>query len=253
MITVMKCARCGAGLDDHAMVCGQCGAVVGMSYASRQEKPGEFAKPLAPRAMPGAGHAVGLARRVKNILRSPRTEWPAIAGEPTTASQIYTGYALPLAAIGAMALFLSHVVLGQSVPMLGVVRENLVDGLAGAILVLAVAFAHVFFMTMIVAALARKLGAACDSLQALKLVAYSYTPIWLAGVAYLFPALAVLWPIAMLYAAYLAFVGLPVLTRCPPQRALQFVVVAGLAAFVLFTALGGIVTALMGFGPGLGG
>ena len=75
----MRCARCGSSLDDDAKVCGQCGAVVGVSYGP----PGEQGpvRRQAPVVSRGAGlwGCATFVERVKSILRSPRTEWPAIA------------------------------------------------------------------------------------------------------------------------------------------------------------------------------
>jgi hypothetical protein len=160
---------------------------------------------------------------------------------------------VPLAAVGAIALFLSYVVVGVRMPMLGVVRENVVDGLAGALLAFAFALAHLYLLALVVEMLARRFGGPCDRVQALKLVAYSYTPIWLAGIAYLVPALSILWLAAAVYALWLAFVGAPIVTRCPPAQAAKVTLLAGGAAFLLFTVMGAVVAALVGFGPALFG
>ena len=45
---------------------------------------------------------MALVDRVKNILLSPRTEWPVIDAEPATVASLYTGYIMPLAAIPAL-------------------------------------------------------------------------------------------------------------------------------------------------------
>ena len=42
-----------------------------------------------PGGMPGA--PVSLVERVKNILVTPKTEWPRIDAEPATIGSIYTG------------------------------------------------------------------------------------------------------------------------------------------------------------------
>lgn len=243
----MKCARCGTGLDSQAMVCGQCGAVVGLSYAPPHARPQPFAvKPMPPRAMTGAGgQPTRLADRVKGILKSPRREWPLIASEANSAMDVYTGYAMPLAAVGALALLLTYLVPGMRF------RGDLVDGLASAVVVFAIALAHLYLLSLIVGALLRKFGGQGDNLTALKLTAYSYTPIWLAGIALLFPALSILWLVAAGWALWIAFVGLPVLARCPPQQAIKVTALAAVAAFILFSVLGALVAALTASVPGL--
>jgi hypothetical protein len=47
---------------------------------------------------------MNLVDRIKNILLSPRTEWPKIAGETATVQSLYVGYILVLAAIAPAAL-----------------------------------------------------------------------------------------------------------------------------------------------------
>ena len=40
---------------------------------------------------------MSLIDRAKNILLTPKTEWPVIAAEPATAQGLFTGYAAILA------------------------------------------------------------------------------------------------------------------------------------------------------------
>ena len=49
---------------------------------------------------------MNLVDRIKNILLSPRTEWPTIAGETATVQSLYVGYILILAAIAPLALLI---------------------------------------------------------------------------------------------------------------------------------------------------
>jgi hypothetical protein len=246
----MRCARCGSTLERDAKVCGQCGAVVGASYGASGGK-----SPFAPKApsLPAArlGETPRLLGRVKSILRSPRAEWPVIAAEPTTPTEIYTGYAIPLAAIGAVALFVAQVAVGVPVPLIGLVKAPLAAGLASGLLLFALALVNLYLMAWIVDALAPRFGGEPDRLRALKLAAYSYTPIWLAGVLYLLPRLWVLWLAAALYALYLALVGLPHVMRCRPERAVAYALLAGACALALGVVFAALVTALIGVGPGL--
>ena len=58
------------------------------------------------------GPPMSMIDRVKNILMSPKTEWPTIAGEATTTQQLYTGYIMILAAIGPIAMLLHSTLTG---------------------------------------------------------------------------------------------------------------------------------------------
>ena len=129
------------------------------------------------------------------------------------------------------------------------VKATIVTGIAAGLLLLALALAHLFALALIVNALARRFGGEPDALSALKVSAYSYTPIWLAGVLFLIPGLSVLWLIAGLYALYLAFVGLPTVMRCRADRAAGYALVAGACAFALSVFFAALLTTLTGFGP----
>ncbi|MGD9584811.1 MAG: YIP1 family protein, partial [Lysobacterales bacterium] len=70
-----------------------------------------------------------LIERVRNILLAPNTEWPVIASESTTTSQMYTNYILILAAIPALAGFIKGSILGFGMPFVGTVRLGFGTGI----------------------------------------------------------------------------------------------------------------------------
>lgn len=243
----MRCARCGATLDDDAKVCGQCGAVVGATYAGQATKP--FTARTSVRAF--AGTLPGLASRVKGIIAHPASEWTAIASEPTTSFEVLTGYAAPLAAIGALALFVGQVAVGLAVPMIGIVRAGMLAGFVTAMLLFVLSLLVVMALGAIVNALAPRFGGQRSGARAFKLAAYSHTPLWLAGIAYALPWIGFLWILAGLYAVYVAALGLPVMMRCPTERAPAYAIVTAVCGFVLFAVAGSTIAALTGFGPDL--
>src|SRR5262245_251471 len=204
--------------------------------------------PMPPAGIRPTPRLVG---RVVSILRSPRAEGAVIADEPATPMEIYTGYAAPLAAIGALALVVAQVAYGLQFPLIGVVKADVVTGLAAGLLMFAAALVNLFVLAWIIDGLAPRFGGQADPLQALKVAAYSYTPIWLAGLIYLVPALSVLWGVAAIYALYLAYIGLPVVMKCRPDRAASYALIAGAASFMVFAIFAGVTNALVGFGPGL--
>jgi hypothetical protein len=255
----MKCARCNAALDDGVMVCSQCGAVVGMTYAegpaiSRPATPPGAAPAAmkvsgAPGATPRTGSSKGLIARVRDILTSPRAEWNAIAAEPVRAVDVWLAYVVPLALIGPVALAVLQVAIGTAFPMLGVVKAEVVHGLAAALLAFALALVQVAVLAWAVNAMAPKFQAVPDPLAALQVVAYSMTPVWLAGILHLVPPLEFLWIFAAAYALLLCLFGLRTLMRCTPQQALAYAFTTLGIAFALWIVTGALVTAVMGFGP----
>jgi hypothetical protein len=213
-------------LAEGSSVCGHCGATV---------TGGSTPTP-----------AGGLVDRVKAILLTPKTTWPVIAAERTTAQDIYLRYVAPLAAIGVIASFIGTVFVGISVPLLGTVRVGVFAGLATAILHYLLTFASVFIVAWIVDALAPTFGGQKDSLAALKVAAYSLTPAWVAGILTLLPALGVIAALLGLYGLYLLYLGLPVLMRAPADRALGYTVVVVICAIVVNI----VISALIGVATG---
>jgi uncharacterized membrane protein len=80
----------------------------------------------------------------------------------------------------------------------------------------------------------------------MKCAVYAYTPGWVAGVLHLVPALDMLVLIAALYGFYLLYLGLPVLMKTPPEKAVSYTVVVLICAIVLSIVLGGI-AGIVGF------
>jgi hypothetical protein len=185
-----------------------------------------------------------LVERVKRILLSPKTEWPVIDTEPTTPAALYTGYILPLAAIGPIAQLIGFSVFGMRIPFVGTYRVPIGTGIANALLTYALTLAGVYVLALIVDALAPTFNGQRDRVQALKVVAYSSTASWLAGIFALIPGLRFL-QILGLYSLYLLYLGLPVLMKSPREKAVGYTVVVILAAIVVFVIIGAIAGTLI--------
>lgn len=267
----MFCGQCGKQLPDGAKFCNFCGAAIAapvsstaaptdpMSAAAIAPRPEPVPSPAVSPAGPppgpeGAGStdtgsaARGLLARVKNILLSPATEWPTIAAESTSARAIYLGYVAPLVAIGVIATFIGHSVVG--VALLG--RLGIAASLAHAILTFLLSFLGVFLLALIVDLLAPSFGGQRDSLAALKATVYSFTPGWVAGVLNIIPMLGILGIIAAFYGLYLLYLGLPVLMRCPQEKSIGYTIVTVICAVVMWFVIG-MFTACAVAGLGLAG
>jgi len=193
-----------------------------------------------------------LLARARGILLAPRDTWPAIVAEPASAASIYTGWVLWLAAIPPLASFIGMAAFGISVPFVGTLRLGLGSLLRQLLLSYALALVMVFVMALIVEALAPSFGGSKDRLQALKAVAYAYTPVWIVGVFGLIPqlmGLSVLLRLAAAgYAIYLLYLGLPATMKCPQDKAAGYAAVSVVIGIVLAIVLGMIVGSTLGFG-----
>ena len=172
---------------------------------------------------------MNLPARVTNILTKPSSEWPVIAAEPADVASILVGYVLILAAIPAVCLFIG---VGLITASFGG-QVAIVGALTGAVMHYVSSIVGVIIAALVIQQLAPTFGSRGDTAQALKLVAYSYTPIWLAGVLYLVIFLTPLAIIAALFAIYLFYVGLPVVMKTPADKVIPYMLVSALVIIVV--------------------
>ena len=185
-----------------------------------------------------------IIQRAKNICLTPATEWPVIATEPATPGGLLGSYAAPLAAIGAIAGFIGGAIIGRTLPFVGTFRVPFGTALVAAIYMFGMALVGVFVLSLVIDALAPTFGGQKNSIQALKLAVYSYTPAWIAGVLQLSTVLSMLAIFAGLYGIYLLYLGLPTLMKSPREKSIPYTIVVLICAIVLsvvITVVGGLV------------
>jgi Yip1 domain len=198
---------------------------------------------------------MALVDRVKNILLSPRTEWPIIDAEPATVASLYTGYIMPLAAIPVICQTIGMSMIGITIPILGThYRTPIGSALTSAVVLYVLNLVVVYIVALIVDALAPTFGGTKNQVQALKVVAYSYTASWVGGVFSLIPSLGIIGLLFALYSLYLLFLGLPVLMKSPPDKAVGYTVVVVVCTIVASVAAAAVVGMLgVGLGAAAGG
>jgi hypothetical protein len=174
-----------------------------------------------------------------------------IDAEQASVGSLYTGYILPLAAIGPVATIIGWSVFGMRIPFVGSYRVPISYGVRNAVVTYALGLVGVFVLGLIIDALAPTFGGQKNQIQGLKVAAYSYTAAWVAGVFYLIPALAILGLLASLYSLYLLYLGLPVLMKAPQDKAISYTGVVILVAIVLWVVIGAVV-ARFAWRPGMG-
>jgi hypothetical protein len=200
------------------------------------------------------GLAPGIVDRVKNIILQPRAEWDRIAAEPADIGALYTRYALPLAALAAIATAVGWVVFGYGAMGFSL-RLDPISGIVQAAVQLVSALVGVFLLAIIINALAPNFGSTPDQGQAHKVAVYSATASFLAGCLAIFPPLAPL-GILGLYSLFLLYIGLPRLMKTPEDKRVGYFVTVIIVAIVL-GLLVGVVTSTVrsafptgGFGGG---
>jgi hypothetical protein len=181
------------------------------------------------------------------LLTHPARHWPAMAAAPLTGRQAFFRYAVPLAAVPAVAKGAGLLIFGVPIygvllkpaPVMAAISAALTYGL-DLISVLVLGFAIHIFSAVFNGE--NKLG------PAMKLAIFSSAPGWIGGVFLVLPTMGVLPPLGALSAAfalyglYVFYLGLPITMcvrrdRCP--------VYAGVAIMV-FLALWGADTLIVG-------
>lgn len=197
---------------------------------------------------------MGMIDRVKNILLTPKTEWPVIEGEASTTQGLLLNYAAPLAAIGAVAGFVSGSLIGTTVPFVGItVRTPIIMGVVGAIVALVLGLAMVFVLSLIIDALAPSFGAEKNPAKALKVAVYSMTAAWIAGILQILPWIGILFALAgALYSIYLLYTGLQSLMHSPEDKVIGYTAVVIICAIVISVVMGLVVGGITAVGAGVG-
>lgn len=200
---------------------------------------------------------MNLIQRVQDILLRPIPTWPVIEQEQTDVATIYKSYLIYLAAIPALAGFIGMTLIG--VGGFGMnIRMPFMWGLTNLVVGYVLSLVMVFVLALIVDALAPTFNGSKSQINALKLVAYGATAGFVGGIFSLIPSLGVLGLLAGLYSIYLIYTGIPVLMKCPQDKAVAYtavVVVCGIVAGIVIGAVTAALTPSRGFGRmgGVGG
>jgi len=184
---------------------------------------------------------VDLIKRVQGIILKPQEEWAKIKDEPTTVPQLFTQYAVILAAIPAVAMFIGMALLGFRIPFSGASWTG--RGLMYAIFSYILGLVSVYVFGSVINALAPNFASTQNLPTAMKLAVFSMTPAWLAGVFYIIPALGVLAVLGSLYGIYILYLGFThPLMGTPKEKVITYLVVSAVVMFVLMF----VVSALLG-------
>jgi hypothetical protein len=177
--------------------------------------------------------------RVKNIIVTPKTEWLVISAEEPNTAKIFKGYVLPLALIPSIAYIIGFGVIGRGM------MSSFSWGIAMGLIQFIMAFVGVYISAYVIAFLAPRFGSQQDMGRAVQLVAYSYTPAWVAGVLSIVPALGILAFAGGIYGLYLMYLGLPHMMKTPQDKVIGYLVVSIVALMVTYWILTLILTPIV--------
>ena len=253
------CTKCGTHNDADSRFCQNCGTTLAAAGPAASPAPaapvtqGAARKPSPGLVAAAPGGLNRLIARAKAITLSPNMEWPVIEGEPDQPKEVLINYVAILAAISPIASFIGMTLIGISMPFVGTVRIGMLAGLGTLVTTYVFAIAVIFLMAWIADALAPTFNGQKNFAQAFKLVAYAYTPAWVAGALNVIPLLGIIAVLAGLYSLYILYLGIPVLMKCPKEKAVPYTVVLILVGIVASVIIGAVSTSLFMSTPSFSG
>jgi hypothetical protein len=190
---------------------------------------------------------MNLVQRAMDISLRPKDTWQVIKSEPATIKDLYTSYAVPLAAITPIASFIGFSLIGFSMLAMRY-RIPFVTGLSHAIVSYVLSLVGIYVVAQIIDALAPSFGSQKNLINAMKVTVYSYTPSWVAGVLLVIPGLSPITGLISLYSLYILYLGLPVLMETPQDKAMGYFVVSIVVSVLVFIVVGVVSRSLFGLG-----
>lgn len=180
---------------------------------------------------------MNLVARAKNIIITPKTEWPVIASEKADMQQIFVTYIFPLAFIPAIANIIGWGVVGS-------VFTSVKWGIAMGLTQFFSVFITIFIAAFVINALAPNFSSTKDSGRATQLVAYSYTPSLIGGIFAIIPGIGWIGALFGLYGLYLLYLGLPTLMKTPKDKTGVYFIVSLLVIIVVYWIIAMILTGI---------
>lgn len=192
------------------------------------------------------GKGGSMIQRIKDIILKPKDTWPQIKAETTTLTQVFTGYALILAALPAFFGLLGLTLVGQSFgPITGFFRIPFTPALVWAIVLYVLILVALYIEGLVINALAPSFGSKPSVTNACKLAVYSSTPMFIAGILNILPALGILVLLISLYSFYLLYVGMPVMMETPKDKLTGYFIVSLIVMIVIYLIVYNIAGAVM--------
>ena len=211
-----------------------------------------------------------LVARVRGLMTKPKDELPKTIAEAGDFKSLLP-YVLVLVSVGALSQFISAGIIGKYVPPQVVFGMKIGGGwfrspiasLVGAVLSVGIGVGVWWFFGFILNALAPSFGARKDDAAALKIAAWTATPIWLAGALALCGSVPYVGWIAtvavvggVVYGVLIGMWGLPLLMGTPESKAPGHILAAmgitlAVTAVVWFVVFGLVIASLFASGAAL--
>ncbi|MGK9065000.1 Yip1 family protein [Stutzerimonas chloritidismutans] len=195
-----------------------------------------------------------MINHVWGLFAHPGQEWQEITGEEREVGKLHLGEVAVLAAIPAISAFIGTTQVGWSINGGEAVKLTESSALLLTALSYLAMLAGVAVMGGFIHWMSRTYDANPTLVQCIVFAAYTATPLFVGGLAALYPHIwlgMIVGTAAICYTAYLLYVGLPTFMNIPSDEGFLFsssVLAVGLVVLVAIIALS-VVMWGMGIGP----
>jgi hypothetical protein len=173
------------------------------------------------------------------LVRSPESAWPGIAAAADPVGRILLRYVVPLSLVPALAWIVGSFAFPDDIGGAAGARDARGIVLSG-IWTFASSLLTVALLTVAIAAVAPMYGVQRDFPGAFRVSAFGLTPLWLAGVLLVKPALLLALLVAALHTCYVLHAGLRAVLGVRPGDAAEYVAVGIFITAAASTLVGGI-------------
>lgn len=184
---------------------------------------------------------MNLIERAKNIIIKPKDEWVVIEQETTSVQQLVVTYLVPLALIPAIAAFIRYGFFGIG---MGLGGASMAWGVKQAVVSFISPVLSAFLAAFVIDLLAPSFGSVKDFRRSMQLVVYSYTPMLIAGVFQIIPALSIL-GIVGLYGLYLLYLGIAPMMKTPQDKVTGYFIVSLIVLIGISLVLGAVLASFV--------
>ncbi len=189
----------------------------------------------------GATGSSNLISRAMNVMFKPQEEWKLIGQETPSANKIFWGYVFPLALIPFIATIVGYGAVGVKMGSLfgqSITFKSWPYAISNALTSLGTNLVGVFVLATIVNALANSFNSKPDMGRAMQLVAYSLTPMWVAGIFIMYPPISFIAFLAGIYGIYLMYLGFSHTMQTPKDKIAVYLIITIVIHIVLYIILG---------------
>lgn len=194
-----------------------------------------------------------MIHHVWGLFTHPDQEWQEIRGDKETISHMYLSHVLILAAIPVVSAYIGTTQVGWSIAGGEAVRLTEASALQMTVLSYLAMLAGVAVMGAFIHWMSRTYDANPSLTDSIVFAAYCATPLFIGGLAALYPnlwlAMAV-GTVAVCYTAYLLYVGIPTFMNIPKDEGFMFSSSVLAVGLVVLVAMMAISVVLWGFGVG---